>query len=94
MARTKPTDPKNIAEIEALKDDGYTVEFWQAGTWLVDGWLFLYPKDQKYGERYRQVYGYYESGKLKDFVATAMQNKFEKKKIFYGKDHLNHKALI
>lgn len=92
MAKTKPTNPQDIAEVEALRDH-YDVEFWQAGTWLVEGWLFIYPKNQKWGERYRQVYGYYERGKLLDFVEKAMENKFEKRSIFYGQDHLKESEL-
>lgn len=93
MAKNKPTNPKDIAEVEALKGD-YEVVFWQAGTWLINDWLFIYPKDQKWGERYRQVYGYYERGNLKEFVETAMENKFEEKKIFHGKGYLQKSELI
>ena len=40
MARNKPTNPKDIAEVQALITD-YDIVFWQAGTWLVEGWLFI-----------------------------------------------------
>ena len=93
MSKRKPTNPKDIAEIENLKIFGYDVKFWQSGTWLIDDWLFVYPKNQKDGERYRQVYGHYKRGTLKSFVELANENKFIEKDIFYGAEKLD-KELI
>ncbi len=101
MNRRAYTNPKDIAEVEALSKLGYSVERpinshgdEVAGTWLVEGWLFIWPKNQKYGERYRQVYGYYKRGRLKEFVELAMENKFKKQDIFFGKDNLEDEVLI
>jgi hypothetical protein len=93
MSRNKPTDPRDIKEVEQLSGH-YSIEYWQAGTWLIEGWIFIYPKNKKWGERYRQVYGYYERGKLKEFVDTAMENKFKKDDIFHGKQVLKESELI
>lgn len=93
MSRRKVTDPIDIREVKSLAEH-YSIEFWQAGTWLVEGWLFIYPKDQKYGEKFRQVYGFYERGKLKEFVDKAMENKFKESDIFYGKGFLKDEEIV
>lgn len=92
MSRRNYTNPIDIEEVEALSEH-YDVVKWQAGTWLVEDWLFIYPKDQKWGERYRGAYGYYDRGKLKEFVDEAMQNKFDLNRVYHGKNHLKSSGV-
>lgn len=62
-------------EVEAL-GDRWTVENPSTGVYLLEGWLFIYPKSKKWGEKYKQAYGFYDD--LETFVEKALtEYKFE-----------------
>lgn len=68
------TDPADIAEVEALSSD-YSVDNFQVGCYLIDDWLFIWPRRQRWGERYKNIFGHYQRGKLKEFVEKAYEGK-------------------
>ena len=70
MARKK-TNYIDIQEIEAVVSKGYSIEKQSEGVYIFDGWLFLWPKSQKWGERYKNRYGYYDRGNLLNFIKEA-----------------------
>lgn len=69
----KYTNPVDIEEVESLSDY-YSVDNFQEGCYLIDDWLFIWPRRQRWGERYKQLYGHYKRGKLKEFVDTAYES--------------------
>jgi len=77
------TDGRDLVEIEELKKS-YDVEKTQAGVYLVEDWLFIYPKNQKWGHRYDNAFGFYERGKLKEFVDKAT-DEYKFPETYYGK---------
>jgi len=74
MSKRKPCNPKHIKEVEALKSE-YDVVLWATGTYLVEDWLFIYPRNGKWGDRYRRAWGFYDHGNLRQFVEQATENK-------------------
>lgn len=82
MSNRYQTDPKDINEVEKLKSS-YDIVLVQPGVYLLEEWLFIYPKHQKWGHRYEAAYGHYERGHLAEFVEKAVENhKFPKP--YYG----------
>lgn len=68
----RSTNPSHIAEILILSKE-YSIVKHAAGTWLIDDWLFIWPKNCKWGHRYEFAYGHYAFGKLAEFVKQATE---------------------
>lgn len=79
----KYTNPVDIEEVEALREL-YDVEYVQQGVYLVEDWLFIYPRQQKWGHRFDNAFGYYQRGQLKEFVNKAT-DEYEFPATYYGK---------
>lgn len=77
------TNPSDIQEVESLSRL-YDIKLVQAGVYLLDDWLFIYPKSQKWGHRYDNAFGYYERGGLAKFVKKATEE-YVFPPTYYGK---------
>lgn len=87
----KYTDPADIKEVEELMDT-YSVDNFQTGCYLIDDWLFIWPRRQRWGERYKNQFGYYQRGDLRHFVEHAIETGEmlgKDKKVYHMEDTLH-----